>query len=74
MNQADNGQKITPGHLARKAVVYLRQSSLAQVKHNQESQESNCQYDDPFEELDAQEVYVRHDLGQGFDVVDVTVL
>jgi DNA invertase Pin-like site-specific DNA recombinase len=37
MNRADSVQKIAPGHLARKAVVYLRQSSLAQVKHNQES-------------------------------------
>ncbi len=38
MNPPDSAPKITPGHLARKAVVYLRQSSLAQVKHNQESQ------------------------------------
>jgi DNA invertase Pin-like site-specific DNA recombinase len=38
MNVADSAQKITAEHLARKAVVYLRQSSMAQVKHNQESQ------------------------------------
>jgi DNA invertase Pin-like site-specific DNA recombinase len=38
MNRPGSTQKITPEHLARKAVVYLRQSSLAQVKHNQESQ------------------------------------
>lgn len=38
MNRPDNAQKITPDHLARKAVVYLRQSSLAQVRNNQESQ------------------------------------
>jgi DNA invertase Pin-like site-specific DNA recombinase len=38
MNRNDNAQKLTPEHLARKAVVYLRQSSMAQVKHNQESQ------------------------------------
>ena len=38
MNQPDSTQKITPEHLARKAVVYLRQSSPAQVKHNRESQ------------------------------------
>jgi DNA invertase Pin-like site-specific DNA recombinase len=38
MNRNDSTQKITPEHLARKAVVYLRQSSMAQVKHNQESQ------------------------------------
>ena len=38
MNPNDNAQKLTPEHLARKAVVYLRQSSMAQVKYNQESQ------------------------------------
>ena len=38
MNRPDIAQKITPDHLARKAVVYLRQSSLAQVKQNTESQ------------------------------------
>jgi len=30
--------KITPEHLARKAIVYLRQSSERQVQHNKESQ------------------------------------
>jgi len=30
--------KINADHLARKAIVYLRQSSLSQVKHNTESQ------------------------------------
>src|ERR1700681_2353568 len=29
--------KITSGHLARVAIVYLRQSSAAQVEHNRES-------------------------------------
>ena len=38
MNVPDTHQKITPDHLARKAVVYLRQSSLQQVKQNQQSQ------------------------------------
>ncbi len=38
MSQHDATAKVTPGHLARKAVIYLRQSSLAQVKHNTESQ------------------------------------
>ena len=38
MNQADSAHKINQGHLGRKAVVYLRQSSMAQVKQNQESQ------------------------------------
>ena len=30
-------QKINSSHLARVAVVYLRQSSCAQVEHNRES-------------------------------------
>ena len=38
MNLNDTSGKLTPNHLSRKAVVYLRQSSLAQVKHNTESQ------------------------------------
>lgn len=29
--------KIMPSHLARQAIVYLRQSSAAQVEHNRES-------------------------------------
>ena len=33
-----NHHKVTPVHLARKAVVYLRQSSLKQVQENIESQ------------------------------------
>src|SRR5262245_9847936 len=31
--------KVTASHLARHAVVYLRQSSAAQVEHNRESTE-----------------------------------
>src|SRR5215468_1902449 len=31
--------KITPSHLSRQAIVYLRQSSAAQVEHNRESTE-----------------------------------
>ncbi len=38
MNQHELNQKILPHHLERKAVVYIRQSSMQQVKHNQESQ------------------------------------
>src|SRR6201982_308622 len=33
----DARAKVTPSHLARYAVVYLRQSSAAQVEHNRES-------------------------------------
>lgn len=32
-------QKIQPHHLARRAIVYLRQSTPEQVKHNRESQQ-----------------------------------
>ena len=38
MTNADVAHKITRAHHSRKAVVYLRQSSLAQVKRNTESQ------------------------------------
>lgn len=38
MKQHELNQKILPHHLERKAVVYIRQSSMQQVKHNQESQ------------------------------------
>jgi len=30
--------KITPEHLARSAIVYIRQSTADQLVHNQESQ------------------------------------
>ena len=40
MNVHEPDQKITPDHLARKGIVYLRQSSLQQVKQNQQSQRS----------------------------------
>jgi DNA invertase Pin-like site-specific DNA recombinase len=31
------GEKITPAHLGRRALIYVRQSSLAQVRENTES-------------------------------------
>ena len=37
MTKTDSASKITARHLARKAVVYLRQSSIAQVRTNVES-------------------------------------
>lgn len=37
MKSTDSASKITARHLARKAVVYLRQSSIAQVRTNVES-------------------------------------
>ena len=38
MTHAAHSHKITPAHLGRRAVVYLRQSSERQVKENTESQ------------------------------------
>lgn len=38
MNKSLTQKKITTEHLSRKAIIYLRQSSLHQVKHNLESQ------------------------------------
>jgi hypothetical protein len=38
MTTTEGLTKLTPAHLSRKAVVYLRQSSLAQVRDNRESQ------------------------------------
>lgn len=38
MTMTEGPGKLTPAHLSRKAVVYLRQSSLAQVRDNLESQ------------------------------------
>ena len=38
MTNPDFTTKITPSHLARKAIVYVRQSSVQQVKQNLESQ------------------------------------
>src|SRR6202162_2483837 len=43
MNELLYSPKITPEHLARKAIVYLRQSSEKQVRQNTESQ--RLQYD-----------------------------
>ena len=38
MTEAAYSSKIKPEHLARKAIVYLRQSSEKQVRQNTESQ------------------------------------
>ena len=38
MSNLRNDSKIELSHLARKAIVYVRQSTLKQVRHNQESQ------------------------------------
>lgn len=38
MSSVERSGKITATHLGRKAIVYLRQSSMQQVRHHQESQ------------------------------------
>ncbi len=38
MNHHHHQPRINTSHLARKAIIYLRQSSLSQVRHNTESQ------------------------------------
>ena len=43
MTEVSYSPKIKPEHLARKAIVYLRQSSEKQVRQNKESQ--RLQYD-----------------------------
>ena len=43
--------KITPSHLARQAIVYLRQSSAAQVEHNRESTDQQYALADKAREL-----------------------
>ena len=46
MTERQSHPKITPEHLARKAIVYLRQSSPRQVRENQESQRLQYQMAD----------------------------
>ena len=38
MSNLRKANKIDSNHLARKAIVYIRQSTVKQVRHNQESQ------------------------------------
>ena len=56
--------KITPEHLARKAIVYLRQSTDKQVRQNQESQRLQYDLGERVRALGWKEVeIVGHDLG-----------
>ncbi len=58
--------KITAGHLARQAIVYLRQSSAAQVEHNRESTERQYALANKARELgwpDDRIVVIDEDLG-----------
>ena len=56
--------KIKPEHLARKAIVYLRQSTEKQVRQNQESQRLQYDLGERMHALGWSEVeIIGHDLG-----------
>src|SRR5918993_2069690 len=64
MNELLYSPKIKPEHLARKAIVYLRQSSDKQVRHNTESQRLQYEVADRMRALGWQQVeIVSSDLG-----------
>ncbi len=57
--------KIRPQHLARKAVLYVRQSSAYQVTHNLESQRLQYAMQDRLRQLGWREIdVVDDDLGR----------
>jgi len=55
--------KIQAKHLARKACVYIRQSSLDQVKHNLESQRLQYQLRDRASGLGCRSIEIIDDAG-----------
>src|SRR2546428_1150459 len=64
MNELLYSPKIKPEHLARKAIVYLRQSSEKQVRQNTESQRLQYDMADRIRGLGWQEVeIINSDLG-----------
>ena len=62
--------KLTSDRLRRRAVVYIRQSSVGQVMHNQESQRRQYSLADRARELGFRDVFVIDDdlgrSGSGF--------
>ena len=50
--------KISPQHLARKAILYIRQSSTYQVSHNVESQRLQYAMQDRLHQLGWHEIEV----------------
>ena len=57
--------KITPAHLSRKAVIYIRQSSMDQVRNNLESQRLQYALQDNAREMGWEEIEViDEDLGR----------
>ncbi len=58
-------EKIQPQHLARKAMLYVRQSSAFQVAHNQESQKLQYAMQSRLRELGWTEIeIIDEDLGR----------
>ena len=58
-------EKIRPQHVARKAILYVRQSSTYQVNHNLESQRLQYAMQDRLHQLGWREVdVVDEDLGR----------
>ena len=57
--------KITPAHLQRKAMLYIRQSSVHQVRYNQESRLLQYAMKERLEQLGWSEVeMIDEDLGR----------
>src|SRR5215470_5200014 len=56
--------KIKPQHLQRKAMLYIRQSSVYQVNHNLESQKLQYAMQDRLRQLGWCEIEVDDDLGR----------
>ena len=64
MTELSHNPKIKPVHLARKAIVYLRQSSEKQVRQNKESQRLQYAMAERVRALGWQEVeIINNDLG-----------
>src|SRR3954452_20414179 len=63
MNPLQCSPKIKPEHLARKAIVYLRQSSERQVRQNLESQRLQYEMAERVRRLGWQEIEMNSDLG-----------
>jgi hypothetical protein len=59
--------KIRPQHVARKAILYVRQSSAYQVQHNLESQRLQYAMQDRLHQLGWREVDVVDEVARAWD-------
>jgi DNA invertase Pin-like site-specific DNA recombinase len=60
-----NTDKIQRSHLERAAIIYVRQSSMEQVRHNLESQRRQYELADLARQLGFAEVIVIGGIGNG---------